>query len=53
MELNKYKLVVFRCSFTFGLVHPDCLDVNEKGPEPLPAKWLGQTICKHLENFIH
>ena len=51
MELNKYKLVVFGCSFTFGLGLPDCLDVNEKGPETISKNGLVVPICKHLENF--
>ena len=51
MELNKYKLVVFGCSFTFGHGLPDCLDVNEKGPAKQSVKWLGQTITRNIWKF--
>lgn len=51
MDLEKYKLVVFGCSFTFGHGLPDCLDVNKKGPGTLPSKMAWSNHLQHLGKF--
>lgn len=48
MELNKYKLVVFGCSFTFGHGLPDCVDEDGTGPGTQPSK---MAWSNHLQTF--
>ena len=48
MELDKYKLVVFGCSFTFGHGLPDCVSEDGTGPGTQPSK---MAWSNHLKTF--